>query len=212
MKHSKFFSLVFVFYLFSIASDSLSVYKFDPRFAQNTFANSRYINDAFFVPDDKVKKLLLSLIDNERSSILFAQFRITDGDLAQALCQARERGVVIRCITDDSCVDDKYNKLALLRNKRIPIAVYERSGIMHNKFFIFGNNVARKPLLWTGSANASRAGTTRNQENVIVTESKRLIRTYREKFRALWHEIKNKGKKESPVTHKQVLILLRCLE
>jgi phosphatidylserine/phosphatidylglycerophosphate/cardiolipin synthase-like enzyme len=203
MKHSKRYSFVFIIYLLSIVPPSFAAYKFDLQFAQHVLG-SGYISEAFFVPNDKVKKLLLSLIDNERSSILLAQYRITDIDIAKALCAARQRGVLIRCITDQSCADEQYNKLAALQKSKVPIALYQRSGIMHNKFYIFGNNISHKPLLWTGSANGSRAGTTRNQENVVVTENRKLIKQFREKFISLWHEIQ-KGKKDLPVTQKQVL-------
>ncbi len=210
MHFKKFFSLIFIFYVLIFSREQYGAYKFDAQFAKKELTTKTgYINEAFFVPNDKVKKLLLSLIDNEKSSILLAQYRITDPDLAQALCDAHKRGVKVNCITDHSCSVDKYQKLFMLQERKIPIAVYKKSfSIMHHKFFVFGRNIGNTPLLWTGSANGSRAGTTRNQENVIITNNKQLIGKFVERFRNLWQEIKNQGKKELPVIQKQGLVVL----
>ena len=215
MHFKKFFSLVFIFYVLIISSHCSLVDARNKNFAKQVLSTSNgRINEVFFVPGDNVKKLLLSLIDNEKNSILLAQFRITDKDIAQALCDAHKRGVRLKCITDYSCCVDKYQKLTMLQERKIPIAAYKKSfSIMHHKFFIFGRNIGNKPLLWTGSANGSRAGTTRNQENVIITNNKRLIDKFRERFGILWQEIKEKSKKELLAIQKQkrtlVLFLLR---
>ncbi len=214
MHFKKFFSLIFIFYVLIFSREQYGDYKFDAQFAKKELTTKTgYINEAFFVPGDNVKKLLLSLIDNEKSSILFAQFLITDKDIAQALCDARKRNVWVKGITDYSGYVGKYQKIFMLEEKKIPIAAYKKAfSIMHHKFYVFGRNIGNKPLLWTGSANGSRAGTTRNQENVIITNNKRLIDKFRARFRSLWQEIKEKSKKELPVIQKQVLVVLRCIK
>ena len=152
----------------------------------------RRIYHAFFCPRDNVKQILLGLIHTEKSFIYAALYQITDKDIVDALIAARKRGVRIEIITDKSCLASPYTKVPQLRRNKIPVAVFKGSGIMHNKFFLFGRTIYNKRLLWTGSANATTGGTTRNQENVVVLEHSKLFNQYFTYFKELRNKIQNK--------------------
>ena len=155
--------------------------------------SNRHIYQAFFCPQDKIKQILLGLIYAEKQCIYACLYQITDTDIVDALIAARKKGVKIEIITDKSCLNSPYNKIQKLRRNGIPVHVYcKGAGIMHNKFFLFGRTIYNKRLLWTGSANATAAGTTRNQENVIVLEQLKLFTQYHTYFKELKKKIRTK--------------------
>ncbi|MEX0940238.1 MAG: phospholipase D-like domain-containing protein [Candidatus Babeliales bacterium] len=154
---------------------------------QSIFTNGRILS-VFFVPDDKVKNILLGLINNEKKYIFTAQYRLNDKDVVQALIEAHKRGVRLYIIVDSSALEDRFHKVKIVHAEGIPVHVYTGYTIMHNKFFIFGQNFEHKAITWTGSANVTYAGLARNQENVFITESQFVIEKYKNKFTTLWNQ------------------------
>lgn len=161
------------------------------------------VEGVFFVPDDPVKKILLGLIYTERWYIKAAVYQLTDPDLFDALIDAHRRGVKIEIITDKSCLASKHEKISELRSYEIPVYVYGEKfySIMHNKFWVFGKNLCNKKIIWSGSANATISGTTRNEENVLVDDRADVVKLYDDKFDRLKKKIsimaKPSGKKNS---------------
>jgi cardiolipin hydrolase len=162
------------------------------KFVRRTFArDGENIQRAFFVPHDEVKKLLIGFIHTEKESIKAALFRLTDKDIAQALLAAHKRGVRVAVITDQGCLFERAEKIRLLMKEHIPVYIFgdRFNALMHNKFFIFEKNLRDEPLLWTGSVNATVSGTTKNRENVLVTNNVQVIQQYTAEFEALVKEI-----------------------
>jgi phosphatidylserine/phosphatidylglycerophosphate/cardiolipin synthase-like enzyme len=153
---------------------------------------------AFFSPDDNLQELLLRLIDREQESIKLAIYAFTDGEIAQALVEAHQRGVKIEVVTDISCLRDKFNKIEYLQEKGIVVLVYNPSNktvlnnIMHNKFVIFGKNVGGKSLVWTGSFNITKSARLNNQENIIILDEMHIIDRYSKQFALLQKRTKIK--------------------
>ncbi len=143
---------------------------------------------AFFSPDDNVQEILVQLIDQEKKSIKIAIFSFTDGKIAQALVDARRRGVQVEVIVDITGTRDKFSKIDWLTQNGIKVTVYDPKNnsiyndIMHHKFVIFENNIGGKSLLWTGSYNFTKSATLKNQENVLVLDEIHLIAKYSHQF------------------------------
>ncbi len=158
-----------------------------------TFAHQQLnvpvINHMFFCPDHNIKKLLLGLINTERVAICAALFQLTDIDIARALILAHERGVRVEIVLDHRGAQEKHCKIALLRRHKVPVYVCKQKmyAIMHNKIFIFARTIYGKSLAWSGSANATLSGMTRNEENVFITQSSPIIRSCRDKIVSLKH-------------------------
>jgi len=146
---------------------------------------------AFFSPDDDLEELLIQLINAEQMAIQLAVFSFTDGAIAQALINARRRGVKIVVITDISGARDKFSKIDLLKKNGITVLVYDPrnqtvlNNIMHHKFVLFEKNVGGKSLVWTGSYNFTKSATRNNQENIVLLDSKPLIDKYAKQFSLL---------------------------
>lgn len=162
---------------------------------------------AYFSPDDGLQKVLLDLIANEKTSIKIAIFLFTNGDIAQALCKAKNQGIAIEIVTDPSCLTDKFNKVELLAQAGIPVYIYtpaENSSIygsrMHHKFILFGNNKDNKKLLWFGSFNLTKTADLYNQEAVIVCDNQQLVTKFNLQFDVLKKRcVSHKSKKKSSI-------------
>jgi len=150
------------------------------------------INAVFFSPDDNIHTILEYLIGQEKQQILLAMFTFTDKKIAQALVDAQKRGVRVEVITDASSVYCKYNKLSILHEGKVSLYIYnpERAktalqGLMHNKFFLFKENMFGKSLVWTGSFNVTVAAGKANRENVLVSEEKLYVEKFTQEFEQL---------------------------
>lgn len=153
---------------------------------------SGHVCHAFFSPDDGIEHILTDLIDHEQKSMLIAVFAFTDIEIARALIRAQERGVSIEIVTDPSCLQDKFNKITLLKEQKVPIYIYNAddskatlSNRMHHKFVIFRKNMADKQLIWLGSYNFTKSAHKANQESVVLLENPALVEQFLQQFNRL---------------------------
>ena len=143
----------------------------------------------YFSPDDKPQKHLIGYINGAKTRIYAAIYMFTDKKIAQALMDAKDRGIDVQIITDQTSVDSVYGKIFLLQEYGVKIFVFnlnKRKGkfswydpIMHNKFAIIDEHV------WTGSFNWTVSANSKNQENVIYTDEKNVCEKYLEHFNTL---------------------------
>lgn len=151
---------------------------------------------AFFIPSkkkDEAKKVLLGLIHSEKTSIKASLYRLTDRDIALALKAAHQRGVKVQLLVDAGGFRDRNSQVQVLVDSRIPILTYQKHySILHNKCFIFGNTLNGKRIIWTGSANITYGGLSRNIENVIVIENDKIFNAYMQDFNELQKKLAKK--------------------
>jgi len=108
-------------------------------------------------------------------------YTITDDRLAHALAAARQRGVVVRLITDDDKVDDIGSDIHFLKNHGVDVRIDNNVALMHHKFCIVD-----KRILVNGSFNWTRSASTVNRENIIVTDDVVLVNGFIKEFQDLW--------------------------
>ena len=146
---------------------------------------------AFFTPQDDITSIFINMIDAETKSIHGAIYMFTDKKIAQALVNAKKRGVDVQMILDQismsSCGKGKF-----LQENGVPVHIHRTEGfnpytmaLMHHKFFIFEANKDQKSFLWTGSWNCTLRATQHNDENVIVLDDEEIIKIYQENFKRL---------------------------
>lgn len=129
---------------------------------------------------------LIFYIDSAQTSIHVAAFEIDLADISNAVIRARKRGVEVRWITDDEFgidADSKpgHGQLAAMKKAGIEVIDDGRSGLMHNKFWIFDGET-----VWTGSTNATINGMFEQNNNVIVIQSRELAAIYEKQFQEMW--------------------------
>ena len=141
---------------------------------------------SFFTPKDDIRRTLVELIKNETKYIKVAIYFLTDENIATALAQAKKRGVEVEVVTDSTHLEKcPHTKIFDLHNGGVKVGVFKKGkkdGIMHNKFVVFGDNIDGRSLIATGSFNYTNAAQNRNKENVLVTNEKSVVDSYKKEF------------------------------
>jgi phosphatidylserine/phosphatidylglycerophosphate/cardiolipin synthase-like enzyme len=133
-----------------------------------------------------IPEQLLAHIQQAQHTIHIAAFEFNLTPIAEALIAAHARGVEVRWFTDDengieADAEEGHGQFAMLQQAGIEVKDDARSALMHNKFWIFDQQ-----LVWTGSTNATINDMMRNNNNVIVMENPEVAAIYEREFAELW--------------------------
>ena len=141
----------------------------------------------YFSPKDEgIKNVLVPLIDSANKYIYMPVFLITDKRLAQALINAKSRGVDIKIIVDATNAKSTYSKHRLLRQHGIHVKTENFAGKLHSKSIIIDDKYAV-----IGSMNFSKSGEMKNDENMVVIKNQQITLFYKKYFMYLWGRIKD---------------------
>lgn len=176
--------------LLSVLSAPATLFDFDvdPFYAESVMKGKFGDSPVYFFlgPSPAMEKAVLAFIQSAKKTLDVCLYDLDLPDVAQALLDARERGVKVRVILADDNAQKAYaisGYLKEMEKKKMLILAHNRSGLMHNKFMI-----ADGIHVWTGSCNITRTGTRFNDNHVIVLESKDLAENYTKE----WEEIADK--------------------
>lgn len=155
--------------------------------SQNIMINGNNFS-VFFSPQDKViTSQVVPLVNKAQEYIYIPAFLVTHKTLTNALIEANNRGVDVRIIVDATNTGTRNSTFKILRSANIPVKVENYAGKMHTKSIIIDNK-----YLVIGSANFSNSGENKNDENVLIIESHRMAKFYRDFFLYLWQKIPDK--------------------
>src|SRR6266498_4118007 len=135
---------------------------------------------------DSIEGRLIEKINAAQTSIHIASFEFDLTPVAQALIEAKQRGVDVRWVTDNengiaADTDPGRGQFAMLKDAGIEVRADTRSGLMHNKFWIFDGQIA-----WTGSTNITVSGIFQQNNNTIVIHSPEVAAIYEREFAEMW--------------------------
>lgn len=139
-------------------------------------------------PAGSVEERLIIFIRSAQTSIHIASFEFNLPRVADALLEAKARGVDVRWVTDDENgleIDGNENRGQFTRLMAGGIEVKDdagRSALMHNKFWIFD-----RQILWTGSTNITVNGVYKQNNNVIIFHSPEIAAIYEREWEELWN-------------------------
>ena len=155
-------------------------------------AGAEMVVQACFSPQGKCSAHILREIEQAKKELLVAVYAFTSDDLAQALVQAKKRGVVVQVVVDrefDRANDN--SKARFLEIQDVPVKRVSGSqlvlpdkepGLMHQKFAIIDRR-----LVFTGSYNWTHSAESRNDENLLMFRNAApLAEEYRKAFFKLW--------------------------
>ncbi len=142
-------------------------------------------NNAYFTHHDNIRDLVIDLINSAQFELKICMFTISDNPIAETIAGRYNTGIKIRIITDDGKIFDKGSDIHALHRKGIDIKIDSHRSLMHHKFMIVDNT-----KLLTGSYNWTRTGSDINNENILVTTNKRIVKAYVKEFKRLWKEMK----------------------
>jgi len=143
--------------------------------------------EVYFCPRDNCDLVLEQFIDSAQESIHCAFFELDLDNLRNLILEKSEQ-IDVRIVTDNQYLYE-------FNHSFVKTDTY---GLMHNKFCIIdGKRVS------TGSMNPTNNGAFKNNNNLLLIDSKILARNYQDEFNELWNGTFKKGDK---VRNPQLLI------
>jgi len=135
--------------------------------------------------DQDPKPVLIGIINNSKEQLDIAIYSITDQDIANAIVDAKQRGVNVRILTDATQSAGKSQTAALdiLRDAGITIKINKHSGLMHLKV-----TIADKQIVTTGSFNYSKAAENQNDEVFVVVNNTQVASDFTNEFERMWND------------------------
>jgi len=146
------------------------------------------VTNVYFCPEDACAQKLIAQINTAEKSIDVAIYSFTNNDVADALIEAKSRGVEVRVVFDYLQASAEYSLDELIEQEGIIIKIRKGSGVMHNKFIVIDGE-----KVMTGSYNYSINADERNDENLILILDEVLAGEYTAEFNELWDESKTRS-------------------
>ena len=152
--------------------------------AQGTGASVSSGNiQAFFCPEDKCALHLTEFYGTAQSKIHVMIYSLTKEDIAQALVDAKARGIDVKVLIDKSQAGLKDAKDEFLLENGIELKRVDISGyaIFHNKVSIVDNKAFS-----TGSFNYTNNADSGSAENLVIIKDEALAQRYEQEFQKYW--------------------------
>ncbi len=141
--------------------------------------------EVLFSPRGSIKDAIIKNIFSSVHTIDITAFTFTSGDMAEALYNAKKRGVNIRVIVDERQEERQYPVLEFLKEEGFDLQFLRGNvgGSMNNTFAIFDGR-----LLVTGSYTWTEYAEKFNYENAVFIEESDVIEKYKKEFESLYDE------------------------
>ncbi|CQJ05411.1 putative phospholipase D [Yersinia frederiksenii] len=137
-----------------------------------------------FSPDGGAEPLVLTTLNQARTSIDLAAYAFTSQKVATILLNAQQQGVNVRVLADEKSAADRYSAVTFLANQGVPVRLNGRYAIQHSKFALIDGETVQ-----TGSLNYTNSAFTRNAENIVVIRGNSTVsQAYQQEFERLWAE------------------------
>jgi phosphatidylserine/phosphatidylglycerophosphate/cardiolipin synthase-like enzyme len=141
--------------------------------------------------------MLVGLVNRSQRTLDVAIYDFDLQNVAEAMAQARARGVQVRMVTDSDTIGKTQDRaiqsaFAALSAAGIPVVDDKRRAIMHHKFV-----VADGEWVLTGSWNFTDGDTYRLNNHAAIVQSRELANNYTAEFERMFTERKFGGSKPS---------------
>ena len=146
------------------------------------FCNSAFTKvEVYFSPSKACENAIISNINSSKYEIKIAIYDFTNKRIAKAVERAKERGILVRILTDKGQGKKKDSQIRKLAVKGVLVKYSSGEGLQHNKFAVFDN----KKVL-TGSANWTYSAFSKNSENCIFLDDIEVVSKFSYRFDELW--------------------------
>jgi phosphatidylserine/phosphatidylglycerophosphate/cardiolipin synthase-like enzyme len=133
---------------------------------------------ATFSPKGGCTEAVVREVKKARHEILVQAYSFTSKPIAEALIEAKTRGVSVTIVLDRSNEHESYTELHFFEQQGLAPLVDGQHAIAHNKVMI----IDQKTLL-TGSFNFTHQAEMENAENLLVIKGQpELVHLYRQNF------------------------------
>jgi cardiolipin hydrolase len=143
-------------------------------------------NRCYFSPGDDCENAIVSCIRNAKHSVKICVFTISENVISDAIVKAHKKGISVKIITDNDKLNDMGSDIRMLSKAGVRTRIDQSASHMHHKFCLVD-----KEVLLTGSYNWTKSAADRNQENILVTEDPKMVKSYLSEFEKLWDLFKD---------------------
>ncbi|MBF8246924.1 MAG: hypothetical protein ISN64_02955 [Rickettsia sp.] len=126
-----------------------------------------------FTPPSGCGDLVIEEIKNARHDLFMQAYVLTHQGIIDAILYAHNNGVKINILLDYKSYRSNIKGYKLLKSKNINISFDKMNGLAHNKVIIID-----KEKVITGSFNFSHAADTRNAENLVIINDKKIAEAF----------------------------------
>jgi phosphatidylserine/phosphatidylglycerophosphate/cardiolipin synthase-like enzyme len=134
--------------------------------------------EAHFSPKGGCTEAIVREIQHARHEILVLAYSFTSKPIAQALVDAKLRGVHVDVVLDHSNEHEVYTDMHFFLEQGLTPVIDPHHAIAHNKVMVIDNRT-----LLTGSFNFTHQAENENAENLMVIKGHpELVRMYKENF------------------------------
>lgn len=129
--------------------------------------------EACFTPAENCRQKIIDTVINAKESILVQAYYFTVLKIAEALVNAKEKGVQVKVILDKGQISDKNVVIPYLRKNKIDVYIDYKPAIAHSKLIVIDNEV-----VIGGSYNYTDNAASRNAENVTIIKDKEFAKRF----------------------------------
>lgn len=140
--------------------------------------------DICFTPGNDCASEIINEIKQAKKQVLVQAYSFTDTAIANALIDAKKKGVDVRVVLDKSQTKGRYTLIDTLNKNKIKPVIDHRPAIAHNKLIIIDEST-----VIGGSYNYTKNAAKRNAENVIIVRDA----VFAKKYVKNWHEREQKS-------------------
>jgi phosphatidylserine/phosphatidylglycerophosphate/cardiolipin synthase-like enzyme len=136
----------------------------------------------YFCPDDGCEEKVLRTLKAAKQSIYFMTFSFTADDIGDYLI-SRKSELDIRGVFDESQVKSQvaYTEYYKMLEGRMLVRLDGNPAKLHHKVFIIDNKT-----VITGSYNPTSAGTSKNDENILILHDPEVAAKFLHEFERVW--------------------------
>jgi phosphatidylserine/phosphatidylglycerophosphate/cardiolipin synthase-like enzyme len=131
----------------------------------------------YFSPDDDVAEEIIAEIEGAQERIRFLAFVFTSDEIAEAMLERAEAGVVVQGVMESRNVDGRYDEYRRLKRAVHDVLPDGNPYIMHHKVIIIDDET-----VILGSYNLSQSAETTNDENVLIIHDPAVAGLFVEEF------------------------------
>ena len=136
--------------------------------------------DVLFSPDGGCEDRIIEEIDRAKKAIRVQMYFFTSKPIAEALIEAKKRGVKVTVILDSSQQKMTYGRFRVLRRAGISVYFDGEHATANNKIIL----IDRRTVI-TGSYNFTKAAEEKNAENVLIIKGEPdVLDRYLDNFKA----------------------------
>jgi phosphatidylserine/phosphatidylglycerophosphate/cardiolipin synthase-like enzyme len=129
--------------------------------------------EVYFSPSGGCTDAIVDALAGAKRTVLVQAYSFTSRPIAEALIDAKGRGVAVQVILDRSNLTAHSSADDDLFGSNIPTFIDSAHAIAHNKVMVIDDET-----VITGSFNFTRAAEERNAENLLILRSRDLAKRY----------------------------------